>query len=77
MLEICSQRCISPGPGGCTYEHLKILLEDNDVVELLFGALTSLVHAHVLREVSDVLMSARLTALTKPDGRVRGIATGS
>ena len=56
-------RGASPGPGGCTYEHLKLLL-DNDTVELLLEAVTR------------ALMSARLTALTKPDGGIRGIATG-
>ena len=66
----------SPGPGGCTYEHLKTLLDENDTTELLFGACSSLAQAKVLEEVALVLMGARLTALTKPDGGVRGIATG-
>ena len=66
----------SPGPGGCTYEHLKILLDDSDTTELLFGACSSLAQATVPEEVASVLMGARLTALTKPDGGVRGIATG-
>ena len=69
-------RGASPGPGGCTYEHLKLLLEDNDTVELLLEAVTSLERASVPVEVTTALMSARLTALTKPDGGIRGIATG-
>ena len=45
-------------------------------VLLLFGACSSLAQAKVPEEVTSVLMGARLTALTKPDGGVRGIATG-
>ena len=37
-------RGASPGPGGCTYEHLRILLDDLDTFELLFEAATSLAH---------------------------------
>ena len=69
-------RGASPGPGGCTYEHLKLLLEDTDTVELPLEAVTSLARASVPVEVTRALMSARLTALTKPDGGIRGIATG-
>ena len=71
-------RGASPGPGGCTYEHLKMLLDEMDTVELLLEALTSLARANVPSDdVTEALMGARLTALAKPDGGVRGIATGS
>ena len=66
----------SPGPGGCTYEHLRILVDDVDTMELLFEAVTSLAQARVPQTISSALMSARLTALKKADGGVRGIATG-
>ena len=36
----------SPGPGGCTHEHLKTLLDDTDTTELLFEAITSLARAN-------------------------------
>ena len=65
-----------PGPGGCTYEHLRILLDDLDTFELLFDAATSLAQASVPPDIAPALVSAHLTALTKPDGRVRAIATG-
>ena len=67
----------SPGPGGCTYEHLKVLLDESDTMELLFAACTSLAQSRVPSEVVPAIMGARLTALAKPDGGVRGIATGS
>ena len=70
-------RGASPRPGGCTYEHLKTLLDDTDTMELLFEAITSLARANVPVEIAEVLVGARLTPLTKPDGGVRGIATGS
>ena len=69
-------RGASPGPGGCTYEHLRILLDDRDTFELLFEAATSLAQASVPPDIASALMSARLTALTKLDGGVRAIATG-
>ena len=55
----------SPGPGGCTYEHLKMLLDDMDTVELLLEALTCLAQAKVPSDVTEALMGARLTALAK------------
>ena len=67
----------SLGPGGCTCEHLKVLLDECDTMELLLVACSSVAQARILAEVSPALMSARLTALAKPDGGVRGIATGS
>ena len=65
----------SPGPGGCAYEHLKTL-DESDTTELLFGACSSFAQSNIPEEVASVLMRARLTALSKPDGAVRGIATG-
>ena len=47
----------SPGPGGCTYEHLKVLMDDQDTLELLFEAATSLAQAAV--PVSVQLLSLR------------------
>ena len=47
--------------------HRKVLLE----------AVTSLAQARVPLTISSALMRARFTALKKPDGEVRGIATGA
>ena len=57
----------SPGPGGCTYEHLRILVDDVDTMELLFEAVTDFAQARVPQTISSVLMSARLTALKKAE----------
>ena len=67
----------SPGPGGCTYEHLKVLLDEEDTAELLYDVCCTIAQAKVPTEVARVLMGARLVALTKTDGGIRGIATGS
>ena len=71
-----SPRGSSPGPGGCTYEHLKVLMDDADTFNLLHEAVTSLAQARVPASISKALTMARLTAVTKKDGGVRGIATG-
>ena len=65
---LSAPRGASPGPGGCTYEPLRMLLDDFDTFELLFEAATSLAQASVPPDISPALMSARLTALTKLDG---------
>ena len=57
-------------------EHLKLLLQDSEALELLAEACTLLAQARVPTEVCKALAMARLTALRKPDGGVRGIATG-
>ena len=53
-----------------------MLLQDAEAMELLADAATLLARAHVPPEIQTVLAMARLTALRKPDGGVRGIATG-
>ena len=43
----------SPGPGGCTYEHLRVLLDEVGILDLLFEAVSSLAQATV-RKLSHV-----------------------
>ena len=66
----------APGLSGMRAEHLKLLLQDGEAIELLAEAATHLAQAGVPEEVRKALAMARLTALRKPDGGVRGIATG-
>ena len=51
-------------------------MDDRDTLELLFEAATSFAQAAVPASVAAALTTARLTALSKRDGGVRGIATG-
>ena len=57
-------------------EHLKLLLQDVTALELLAHACTRLANAQVPADVVAGLAMSRLTALQKPGGGVRGIATG-
>ena len=47
-----SPRGSSPGPGGCTYEHLKVLMDGADTFNLLHEAVTSLAQARVPASIS-------------------------
>ena len=67
-----ARRGSSPGPGGWTYEHLKIMLEGTNIFDMLFEAASSFAQARIPEEVKAPLMSARLTALAKEDGGLRG-----
>ena len=67
----------SPRLGGCTYEHLKILLDDTDTTELLMSVCNTLAQGKIPANIKSALLGARLTALSKPLGGVRGIAIGS
>ena len=73
-----ARRGSSPGPGGYTNEHFKvlILMDDTDAFALFLKAASSFAQARVPTEIAIPLVSARLTALVKEDGGVRGIATG-
>ena len=76
--------CHCSGLAGCEErmraERLKILLQDQPALELLAYATTRLANAQVptkkQKNFFPGLVLACLTALGKPDGGVRGIATG-
>ena len=51
-------------------------MDETDVLDLVFEAASSVAQGRVPAEIQGPLMSARLTALSKDDGGVRGIATG-
>ena len=69
-----SKRGSAPGLSGMHAEHLQVLLQDAKGLELLAYAGTCLARAEVLAEVVAALALARLTALRKPNGGVRGSA---
>ncbi|CAE7269436.1 unnamed protein product, partial [Symbiodinium pilosum] len=64
------------GLSGMRTEHLKLLLQDVEAMELLAEAASQLASAEVSPDIARGISAARLTALSKPDGGVRGIATG-
>ena len=71
-----AKRSAAPGLSGATAEHFKLLLDDGEALTLFTGALTQLANAHVPPEVLTAISQSRLTALAKPGGGARGIATG-
>ena len=75
FLKSSARRGSSPGPGGYTYEHFKVLINDTATFELFFE-LAPAWHRPESPLKFQVHMSARMTALTKDDAGVRGIATG-
>ncbi|CAE7397509.1 unnamed protein product, partial [Symbiodinium pilosum] len=70
-----ARRGAAPGLSGARAEHFKLLLSDADGLELLMHAASVLAQARVPPAVAAALALARMTALQKPDGGVRGIAT--
>ena len=67
----------SPGPGDCSNEILKVCLDDHEELKLLQSAAEDFAKTAVPDSVFKAFMVARMTALQKPDGGIRGIATGT
>ena len=51
-------------------------MDEMDVFDFVFEAASSVAQGRVPADIQGPLMSVRLTALSKDDGGVRGIATG-
>ena len=67
----------SPGLGGCSYEILRVCLDDQECLLLLTDAAQDFARGSVPDEIFRPFMLATMTALKKKDGGVRGIATGT
>ena len=67
----------SPGLGGCSYEMLKVCLDDGELLQLLIAAAEDFARASVPQEIFRAFQKAHVIALAKKDGGVRGIATGT
>ncbi|MEC7231521.1 MAG: hypothetical protein VXW31_01135, partial [Planctomycetota bacterium] len=72
-----ARRGTAPGLSGTRAEHLKVLLEDNELLGLFGDAAEVLARAEAPRPVARALAKGRLTALRKPTGKIRGIVTGA
>ena len=68
-----ARRGAAPGPSGMTADHLLAILESEVASELLVQVASKLAVADVPQKVIDDIRVGWLTALAKPDGRVRGI----
>lgn len=71
-----AKRGAAPGLSGATMEYYKVFLEDEEALHLFSHAINKLATADVPAHILAALARARLTALAKPRGGVRGIATG-
>ena len=59
-----------------TTEHLRPLLDSQRDMHLFHEVCLQLARAEVSRTIVDAMRSGRMTALTKPNGGVRGIVSG-
>ena len=64
------------GPSGMTAEHLKPLLADTTCTRLFGEVAGQFARGAMPEEVLQGVKVGRMTALTKPDGGVRGIVVG-
>ena len=71
-----AKRGSAPGLSGATVDQHKLLLDDPAALELLAFAVNCLARADVPPVIVQALSLSRLTALRKPGGGARGIATG-
>ena len=71
-----SRRGAAAGPSGMTMEHLRSLLDNDRALHSFFCVAEQFARAQVPQGVVDMVRLGRLTALSKPDGGVRGIIAG-
>ena len=71
-----AKRGSAPGLSGAMAEHYKVVLDDEEGLSLFTATLELLAQGQVPEAAMATLSTARLTALSKPNGGVRGIATG-
>ena len=71
-----SRRGAAAGPSGMATEHLKILLDNTECCALFGEVATLFVRGQIPPEILEGVRVGRMTALQKPDGRVREIVVG-
>ena len=71
-----SKRGSAAGLSGATVELYKLLLDDEEALESFTFAVNVTARAQAPQAALDAIALSRLTALRKPNGGVRGIATG-
>ena len=71
-----AKRGAAGGPSGMTTEHLRPLLDSQRDMHLFHEVCQQLARAEVSQTIVDAIRLGRMTALTKPNGGVRGIVAG-
>ena len=67
----------APDLAGMRYEHLRVLLEDEEAWAMFTELAQDFAQARAPNQVLQALRLGRMTALQKDDGKVRGIVAGS
>ena len=66
----------APGPSGLTAETLRLILDEESITNNFVAVATRLAQAKIPPAISAALGLGRLVALSKPNGRVRGVVVG-
>ena len=66
----------APGPSGLTADTLRLLIDDDTATTNLIRVAGHLAQASIPAEIARAIGLGRMVALTKPNGRVRGIVVG-
>ena len=66
----------APGPSGLTTDTLRILLDDDTATTNLIRVARHFAQASIPAEIARAIGLGQMVALTKPNGRVRGIVVG-
>ena len=70
-------RGVAADPLGTRNEHVKVMLDDENLAELWCNAACLLAKGQIPGCIRQGMAVGRMTALSKGDGRVRGIVTGN
>ena len=68
-----SPRGSAGGPGDTTNEHMKVCLDDEAAAQLLYRAALRFARVEIPHRIANAFLLARMTALVKPSGGIRGI----
>ena len=71
-----ARRGLSAGLGGTRNEYLQLCLEDETALDLLTDVAETLARGYVPETVVAAMAMSQLTAILKPNGKVRGICAG-
>ena len=71
-----ARRGLSAGKLGSRYEYFKVCLEEEAAFDALHAVAQRLARAQIPNIVARAMAVSSLTALTKPNNRVRGISSG-
>ena len=71
-----ARRGAAAGPSGMTTEHFRLLCSDMRTLHVFFQVAEKFARGEIPASVVKMVKLGRMTALSKPDGGVRGIVTG-